>query len=356
MRRKTRTVKIGDVAIGGKSQVSVQSMTKTDTHDVRKTVYQIKRLAEAGCEIVRLAVPDRDAVKYLGRIKKKVNIPVVADIHFNFRLAIAAMKEGVDCIRLNPGNVYKVHEVRQVAEEAIKRDIPIRVGVNSGSLRWNGKGSLARAMVASAMNYTKCLEKFEFQDIIISLKAPDVRETINAYELMAKKCDYPFHLGVTAAGPIQPGSVRSAIGIGVLLSEGIGDTVRVSLTGDPVEEVSVAYEILSSLGSREKGPIIVSCPTCGRCRVDLLKIVRAVEKLLKGIGSDEKLAGLKVAVMGCAVNGPGEAKEADVGVACGKKGGVLFRKGRTVRKVSEGKIVESLIAEVKKIQGSKSKG
>ena len=347
MRRKSRAVRIGNVTVGGRAPISVQSMTKTDTRDVRKTVRQIRELTEAGCEIVRAAVPDREAVKSLGRIKKKVNIPVVADIHFNFKLAIEAIKEGIDCIRLNPGNIYKMDEVREIVREALEKDISIRVGINSGSLKWNGKGTLSRAMVTSAMNYTNMLERFGFKNIILSLKASDVQETVRAYELMAGKCDYPFHLGITAAGPVQQGSIKSAVGMGLLLSKGIGDTIRVSLTGNPVEEVRVGYEILASLGLRERGPVFISCPTCGRCQVDLVKIVRDVEKQLKEVHPCEKLTGFKIAVMGCPVNGPGEAKEADIGIACGRGAGILFRKGKIVRKVSEGKIVQSLIAEVK---------
>ncbi len=347
MRRKSKSVRIGNVTVGSRAPISVQSMTKTDTKDVRKTVRQIRELTEAGCEIVRAAVPDREAVKSLGRIKEKVNIPVVADIHFNFKLAVEAIKEGVDCIRLNPGNIYKVHEVREITREALKKNVPIRVGINSGSLRWNGKGTLSQAMVTSAVNYTKMLERLGFGNIILSLKSSDVRETVRAYELMAKRCDYPFHLGITAAGPVQSGSIKSAVGMGVLLSKGIGDTIRVSLTGNPVEEVRAAYEILASLGLRERGPIIISCPTCGRCQVNLVRIVRDVEKRLKEVRPREKLTGFKIAVMGCPVNGPGEAKEADIGVACGRGAGILFRKGKIIRKVSEGKIVQSLIAEVK---------
>lgn len=350
MRRRTRTVKIGDVTIGGKAPISVQSMTKTDTRNVRKTVRQIHELTEAGCEIVRVAVPDREAVKSLGTIKKKVNIPVVADIHFNSKFAIEAIREGVDCIRLNPGNIYKADQVRRISEEALKKNIPIRVGINSGSLKWNGRGSVSRAMVISAMTYTRMLEKFGFKNIIVSLKTSDVQETVRAYELMAEKCNYPFHLGITAAGPAQSGSIKSAVGMGILLSKGLGDTIRVSLTGNPIEEVRVAYEILGSLGLREREPVIISCPTCGRCQVNLVKIVRDVGKQLREVYSCEKLAGLKVAVMGCPVNGPGEAKEADIGVACGKGMGILFRKGKIVKKVSEGKMVSSLVSELKALR------
>ncbi len=349
MRRKTRAVKVGDVRIGGKAPISVQSMTETDTKDVRKTVRQIHELTEAGCEIVRVAVPDREAVKSLGRIKREVDIPVVADIHFNFRFAIESMREGVDCIRLNPGNIYKANEVREITKEALKRNIPIRVGINSGSLKWKGRGSLSRAMVNSAINYTGMLEKFGLKNMIVSLKAPDVQETVCAYELMAERCNYPFHLGVTAAGPVQSGSIKSAVGIGILLAKGIGDTIRVSLTGSPMEEVRVAYEILGSLGIRERGPAIISCPTCGRCQVNLVKIVKDVEKRLKEVHPLEKHRGFKIAVMGCPVNGPGEAKDADIGIACGRGTGILFRSGKVVRKVSEGRIVQSLIAELKRL-------
>ena len=355
-RRKSRAVRIGSVAIGGRAPVSVQSMTKTDTRDVRGTVRQIHALEEAGCEIVRVAVPDREAAQVLDRIKKKVHIPVVADIHFNSELAIEAIRRGVDCIRLNPGNIYRPGEVKKVAGEAQKRNIPIRVGVNSGSVRGKSASGLAgaRTMVRSALNYISLLEKLDFRDIIVSLKASDVPTTVRAYEIMAEKCPYPFHVGITAAGPQASGSIRSAVGIGALLSEGIGDTIRVSLTGDPREEVRVAYEILDSLGLRKRGPIIISCPTCGRCQVNLVKIVRGVEGQLGKLYPQDRLDGVKIAIMGCAVNGPGEAREADIGIACGRGKGILFRNGEIVKRMNESKLVRSLIAEVKKVRGLKS--
>ena len=368
MRRKSYAVKIGDVTVGGTAPISVQSMTKTDTRDWRATIRQIHALEDAGCEIVRVAVPDKEAAEALSKIKKGARIPVVADIHFNFRLALIAVMQGADCIRLNPGNIYRAGEVREIIESASRRNIPIRIGVNSGSLKSTRRGDpcgrprvgtsptptpghiTARAMVTSALNYIRIMEKSGFHDIIISLKASDVPTTIQAYELMAEKCDYPFHLGITAAGPVRAGSVKSAVGIGALLSKGLGDTIRVSLTGSPKDEVRAAYEILNSLGLRQMmGPEIVSCPTCGRCQVNLIRIVKDVEKNLKKFRLQEKLTGIKIAVMGCPVNGPGEAKEADIGIACGKGKGILFKNGKVLRKVSEGKLVQSLITELRSL-------
>ena len=351
MRRKSRAVKIGNVTVGGGAPISVQSMTKTDTKDVARTVRQIRALEKEGCEIIRVAVQDKESACALARIKKKVHIPVVADIHFNYRLAIDAAKNGADCVRLNPGNIYRQDEIKKVAREAASRHIPIRIGINSGSVKPknNSRNVDARTMVESGVRYMRTLEKLSFRDIIISLKASSVQMTIKAYELMGKACDYPFHLGVTAAGSPGPGVIKSAVGIGALLWSGIGDTIRVSLTGNPKEEVRTAYGILASLGLREKGPDIISCPTCGRCRVNLIKIVKEVEKQLKKLHLEDKLTGVKVAIMGCPVNGPGEAREADIGIACGSGAGALFKKGRITRKVSDKNIVSSLISELQNL-------
>ncbi len=351
MRRKSRAVKIGNVTVGGGAPISVQSMAKTDTKDVARTVRQIRALEKEGCEIIRVAVQDKESACALARIKKKVHIPVVADIHFNYRLAIDAIKNGADCVRLNPGNIYRQDEIKKVVGEAAGKHIPIRIGVNSGSVKPknNARSVDARTMVESSVRYMRTLEKLSFRDIIISLKASSVPMTIKAYELMGKACDYPFHLGVTAAGSPGPGAIKSAVGIGALLCSGIGDTIRVSLTGNPKEEVRTAYGILASLGLREKGPDIISCPTCGRCRVNLIKIVKEAEKQLKKLHLEDKLTGVKVAIMGCPVNGPGEAREADIGIACGSGAGALFKKGRITRKVSEKNIVSSLISELQNL-------
>ncbi len=352
MRRKSRAVKIGNITVGGRAPISVQSMTTTDTKDVTRTIRQIRALEKEGCEIIRVAVQDKESACALGRIKEKAHIPVVADIHFDYRLAIDAAKNGADCIRLNPGNIYKEDEIKKVVMEAAGRHIPIRIGVNSGSVKRKNNSSEnvnARDMAGSCMRYMRTLEKFNFRDIIISLKASDVPTTIKAYELMAKACNYPFHLGVTAAGSPGPGVIKSAIGIGTLLYNGIGDTIRVSLTGNPKEEVKTAYVILSSLGLREKGPDIISCPTCGRCRVNLVKIVGEAEKQLKKLHLEDKLTGVKIAIMGCHVNGPGEAREADIGIACGNGTGALFKKGRITKKVCEKNMVSSLISELQNL-------
>ena len=350
-RRRTREVKLGGLIVGGDSPISVQSMTKTDTRDVKVTLRQIRRLEKGGCRIIRVAVPDMEAARCLGHIKRGTRIPLVADIHFDYRLALAAIGEGVDGLRLNPGNIRDKKKIKAVVKTAATAGIPIRIGVNSGSLKrrslLRGSGyDLSRAMVESAGDYLKLFEGFGFHDIIISLKTPDVPTTLNAYRLMAKRCDYPFHLGITAAGPPFSGAVRSAVGLGVLLSEGIGDTLRVSLTGDPKEEVKAGYEILKSLGLVRKGPTLISCPTCGRCEMDLVKVVRQVERKLSTFNF--QLLTFNVAVMGCAVNGPGEAREADIGIAGGKGFGVLFKKGKVIKKVPEGKLVEAILKEIEK--------
>jgi len=338
----TKQIKVGKIKIGGGSPIVIQSMAKTDTRDVGSTVRQIKELEKAGCELVRLAVKDFEGTSSIKKIKSKINIPLAADIHFDYRLAIRAIENGADKIRLNPGNIYKKDEIVEIARLAKKRHVPIRVGVNSGSVRRSPAGDLAGSMVKAALNYIKILEKVHFYDIIVSLKASDVLTTVDAYRKFSKKSHYPLHLGITAAGPLFSGIVKSSIGIGVLLSEGIGDTIRVSLTGDPCEEVIAAKNILQSLSLRQFGPDIISCPTCGRCQVDLQKIVEVLGSRLQALGGNDKIA-----IMGCEVNGPGEAKEADVGVACGKGSGVIFRRGKIIKRVKEKDIVSKLLHEIR---------
>ncbi|UCB57457.1 MAG: flavodoxin-dependent (E)-4-hydroxy-3-methylbut-2-enyl-diphosphate synthase [Candidatus Omnitrophota bacterium] len=345
-RRKTKTVKIGSVKMGGRYPVSIQSMTKTDT--ASGAIRQINALEKAGCEIVRVAVKDMSALSALKKIRAKTNIPLVADIHFNYRLGLEAIACGVDCLRLNPGNIYRREEVRRIAQAAGKRRIPIRVGVNSGSLRTTNYElrtiKIETLMVKAALDYIKMLESFDFYDIIVSMKASDVSATINAYRKMSRLSSYPFHLGVTATGSGREGLIKSAIGIGSLLLEGIGDTVRVSLTGSPQEEVKAAKEILQALGLRRFDPEIIACPTCGRCQVDLLRIVKDVNDKLNTIKAEVRPA--KVAIMGCEVNGPGEARDADIGVACGKRSAVLFERGKVIRRIKESQIVDTVIREI----------
>ncbi|MCI7330288.1 MAG: flavodoxin-dependent (E)-4-hydroxy-3-methylbut-2-enyl-diphosphate synthase [Selenomonadaceae bacterium] len=344
-RKKTRQIHIGPVAIGGGAPISVQSMTNTKTTDTEATVAQIRALQAAGCDIVRLAVPDMDAAKNLGNIIKQVRVPLIADIHFDYKLAIEAIHQGISALRLNPGNIGGEEKVRAVVREAKAAQIPIRIGVNAGSL---DKKILAQyggitpeAMVASAMEHVHILEAQDFYDMKISLKAHDVPLTLAAYRLMSETCDYPLHLGITEAGTVNTGIIKSAVGIGALLAEGIGDTLRVSLTGDPVVEVRVANEILKSLGLKEYGPTLVACPTCGRTSIDLPAIAAQVEKKLAGMTDP-----IEVAVMGCVVNGPGEARGADVGIAGGKGEGMIFRKGEIIRKVPEDQLVSELFKEI----------
>lgn len=353
-RRKTRPVKIGDVSIGGGAPIVVQSMTKTHTRDIEGTVDQIKRLVSAGCEVVRLAVPDRESVEALGKIKKMVAIPLVADIHFDHKLALASLDKGVDALRINPGNIGAKDKVREVVQAAKDHAVPIRIGVNSGSLEKNllrkyGKAT-AEAMVESALRHVRILEDMDFQDIKVSLKAPDVFRTVKAYQLLAEEVDYPFHAGITESGSLVPGSIRSSVGLALLLSQGLVDTIRVSLTAPPEEEVRVAFLILSSLGLRSYGPYIISCPICGRCEVDLMNIAQEIEKRLSTVKSD-----IHLAVMGCMVNGPGEAKEADIGLACGQGRGVLFKEGKVYRQLEEKEIIPEFIKEVKKYEKSRKK-
>lgn len=347
-RRKTRPVWVGTVQVGGGAPVSVQSMTNTDTKDVATTVDQINQLAQAGCEIVRVAVPDREAANTLHLIKKQIEIPLVADIHFDYRLALTALEKGVDGLRINPGNIGKREKVAEVAAAAKEKGVPIRIGVNAGSLESDlleRYGSpTAAALVESALRHIQLLEKLGFFDIKVSVKASNVPLMLEAYRMLAEKVSYPLHVGVTEAGTLRSGVIKSAVGVGALLAEGIGDTIRVSLTSHPLEEVRVGYEILKSLGLRTRGIELVSCPTCARTRVDLIKIANEVEDRLRGITRP-----LKVAVMGCVVNGPGEAKEADVGIAGGKGVGLLFRRGRVVRSIPEDELVEELVREVERL-------
>jgi len=352
-RRKTRQIKIGSVLVGGGAPISIQSMTKTDTRDVQKTVSQIRRLEAAGCEIVRVAVPDEEAARAITQIKKRINIPLIADIHFNYRLALMSMEHGADGLRINPGNIGGRERLKAIVNEARRRSIPIRIGVNAGSLEKDllrrFGGPTAEAMVLSGLRTIEYVEDLSFNLIKVSLKASDVPRTIEAYRLFSEKSDYPLHLGVTEAGKGHGAVVKSAIGIGVLLFEGIGDTLRVSLTGDPVEEVRVGYEILRALKIRQRGVEIISCPTCGRCEVNLSPLVKKIEKEVEKI----KIP-LTVAIMGCVVNGPGEAREADLGIAGGKGVGVLFRKGEIVRRLKEEDIVPVLLKEIDKMVHGKS--
>lgn len=346
MRRRTRPVRVGALTIGGDAPIVVQSMTKTDTRDVAATVSQINALAEAGCELVRLAVPDMEAAQALGEIKRRTHLPLVADIHFDYRLALEALQQGVDKLRLNPGNIGGRERVEAVARAARERGVPIRIGVNAGSLEADLRDGRPRAeaMVESALRHAALLEEVDFHDIVVSLKASDVLTTIAAYRLMAARCDYPLHLGVTEAGSEASGLIRSGLGIGVLLLEGIGDTLRVSLTADPLAEVRAGYEILRAAGRRSVGPEIIACPTCGRTEIDLRGLLARVEAELAGVREP-----IKVAVMGCAVNGPGEAREADIGVAGGRGGGVIFRRGEIIRRVEAGELVEGFLAELRRL-------
>ena len=353
-RKKTRQIHIGPVAIGGGAPISVQSMTNTKTADTEATLAQIRALAQAGCDIVRLAVPDMAAARNLGSILAASPVPLVADIHFDYKLALEAIAQGIHALRLNPGNIGGPEKVAAVAAAAKKAHIPIRIGVNAGSLdkRLLKKygGVTAEALVASALEHVRLLEQEGFYDMKISLKAHDVPLTLAAYRLMSETVDYPLHLGITEAGTVRTGVIKSAVGIGALLAEGIGDTIRISLTGDPVVEVKVANEILKSLGMKEYGPTLVACPTCGRTSIDLPAIAAEVEQRLATITEP-----IEVAVMGCVVNGPGEARTADVGIAGGKGEGLVFRKGEIVRKVPERELVSELFKEIDNILEERKK-
>jgi (E)-4-hydroxy-3-methylbut-2-enyl-diphosphate synthase len=348
MKKITRQIELGNVKIGGGAPCSVQSMCNTDTRDVTATLGQIRLLATAGCEIIRCAVPDMAAAEALGSIKKESPIPVIADIHFDYRLALKVLEGGIDGLRLNPGNIGERWKVAEVVASAAERRVPIRIGVNAGSLEKELLGKYghptAEAMVESALGHVRILEDLGYDQIKISLKASDVMKTVAAYRLLSAAVDYPLHIGITEAGTFVAGTVKSAVGLGILLADGIGDTMRVSLTSDPVKEVEVGFEILKALGLRSHGVNFVSCPTCGRCQIDLIGVAEAVEKRLAGIDKP-----ITVAVMGCVVNGPGEAREADVGIAGGRGEGLLFRHGEVVRKVPEDEMVEALLEEVDKL-------
>lgn len=336
---------VGNIKVGGGAPISVQSMTNTDTRDIKSTLDQIAALSKAGCEIVRVAVPDHEAAEALVTLCRNTDVALVADIHFDYRLALASLKAGVAGLRLNPGNIGGPDRVREVALAAKAGQVPIRIGVNAGSLEpriLNKYGGITAAgMVESALDQAELLEQVGHKDIVLSLKASDVLLTIEAYRLVADRCEYPLHVGITEAGTIWRGTIRSAVGIGTLLQEGIGDTIRVSLTGDPVEEIRVGYEILRSLGLRQRGPTIISCPTCGRCQINLAKLAEEIEVAVADLETP-----LKIAIMGCAVNGPGEAREADVGIAGGRGSGLIFRRGKVVRKVPEDELVTALLAEI----------
>jgi len=342
-RRMSKPIQFGKVTVGGDAPIVVQSMTKTDTRDVRSTIDQIKELEDCGCELVRVAVPDREAAGAIAAIKKGVSTPIIADIHFDYRLALMALEAGADGLRLNPGNISQPERVTKIVQAAKERGVPIRIGVNAGSLPKpaNPKLTIAEQMVETALNQIKLLESLDFDLIKVSLKAFDVPTTIEAYQSIAQKMPYPLHIGVTEAGTPRTGIIRSVVGISTLLYQGIGDTIRVSLTAHPREEVIAGYEILKSLNLRQHGPILVSCPSCGRAEVDIIKLAEAVERELLKITKP-----IKVAVMGCVVNGPGEAKDADIGIACGKGRAVLFRKGKKIATVKERDFITALMAEV----------
>lgn len=346
----SNVVKVGPYKLGGNNPVRVQSMCNTDTRDVNATVKQILALEKEGCEIIRVAVPDMIAAKAIGKIKKRIHIPLVADIHFDYKLALEAINQGVDKVRINPGNIGSEEKVEAVVRACKKKKIPIRIGINGGSLekdilkKYKDKVT-AKGMVESAMRHIRILERHNFHDILISLKASDIERTVEAYRLLAKKVKYPLHIGVTEAGTVFRGTVMSSIGLGILLYDGIGATLRVSLTADPMEEMKVAWEILKSLKLRQKGVTVTSCPTCGRTQIDLINLAHQVEDAVKHIDKN-----LHIAVMGCVVNGPGEAREADIGVAGGKGAGAIFAKGKVIKSVSEDKILAELLKEIKKLK------
>ena len=347
-RRKTRVVNIDNLKIGGENPIVIQSMTNTDTRDTKKTLEQINALVKEGCQMVRCAVPDMEAAEALKEIVKNSPVPIVADIHFDYRLALKAIENGISKLRINPGNIGSIERIKEVVNKAKEYKIPIRIGVNSGSLEKDilerdGKPT-AKGLVESALRHVKILEDLDFHDIIISIKSSDVKMMIESYRLMSEKVDYPLHLGVTESGTKFKGTIKSSVGIGTLLAEGIGDTIRVSLTSNPLEEIEVAKELLKALGLYEEGIEFVSCPTCGRTEIDLIGIAEEVEKRLKN--SKKKI---KVAVMGCVVNGPGEAREADIGIAGGKGVGIIFKKGEIIKKVKEEDLVEELLKEIESL-------
>jgi len=344
-RKQTRVVKVGNVVMGGNSPIVIQSMCNTDTRDVENTVKQILELEQAGCQVVRVAVPDMAAAEAVGEIKKRISIPLVADIHFDYKLALKVMDLGIDKVRINPGNIGEESRIQAVVEKAKQKQIPIRIGVNSGSLEKDliqkYGGVTPEGLVESALRHVRILEKYQFYDIVVSIKASNVPFSVQAYTLLSEKVDYPIHVGITEAGTVYSGTIKSAVGIGTILLQGIGDTIRVSLTGNPVEEIKAAKEILKSVGMLEQGIELISCPTCGRTQIDLISIANEVEKKCKALNKK-----LKVAVMGCVVNGPGEAREADIGIAGGKGEGLLFKKGEIIRKIPENELVEQLMKEI----------
>ncbi len=347
-RRKSKKIMVGDVGIGGDASVSVQSMTNTDTRDIKATIKQIKDLEAVGCHIIRVAVTDIESCKAIKKIKKEISIPLISDVQFDYKLAIESVKNGADCLRINPGNIGSKEKIQEVVKICKERNVPIRIGANSGSIKkeylekYNGVNE--NSMVYSALENVRILEDMNYDNIKISLKASNVDLTIKSHEKMAELVDYPFHLGITEAGPPWQGTIKSAVGIGSLLSMGLGDTIRVSLTGDPVEEVKVGREILKSLDLLKDGVEIVSCPTCARTQIDLINIVE--EALVR---LDHIKKPLKVAIMGCVVNGPGEAKEADIGIAGGKGSGIIFKKGKVIKKVREENLLDELIKEIEKL-------
>jgi len=344
-RRDTRRIHVGDVPVGGHAPVAVQSMTNTCTSDVDATVAQIHRLVDAGCEIIRVAVPDADATAAIGRIRPQVPIPIIADIHFDHRLAVASVRAGAHGLRINPGNIGSLKKVRAVVDCAREHGVSIRIGVNAGSLEKDLRdahgGVTSQAMVASAMRHIDHIRGLDFHELKVSIKASDVPKTVESYRLLSEKTDLPLHVGVTEAGGLFAGITKSAVGIGMLLAEGIGDTIRVSLTRDPVEEIRVGYEILRALDIRRRGPEIISCPTCGRCQINLFHIAEQVEAVLAN-----SKAPIKIAIMGCMVNGPGEAREADIGIAGGDGTGILFKKGSVVRKFPQEELVDVLLEAI----------
>ncbi len=346
-RRRSKKIKVGNIFIGGKAPISIQSMTTTDTKDVKATVAQIKQLERLGCRIIRVAVIDEEAAKAIRSIKKKVTLPLVADIHFDYRLALLSLENGADKIRLNPGNIQKKSHIEAVLRLAKEKKVPIRIGLNSGSVKRSKSGGVVGDMLKAALSYERLFKQFKFYDMIFSFKTHDVLSTIEAYRRFARLSDAPLHLGLTAAGLEQEGIVKSSIALGCLLLEGIGDTLRVSLTADPVKEVEAGKRILSALGLLSEGIEIISCPTCGRCTIDLVRIVKKAEKALQPLKKRFLNRKLKVAIMGCVVNGPGEAKDADIGVAWGGRNGLLFSKGRKIKLIRKNELLSALVAEVK---------
>ncbi|HFQ81601.1 MAG TPA: flavodoxin-dependent (E)-4-hydroxy-3-methylbut-2-enyl-diphosphate synthase [Desulfobacterales bacterium] len=349
VRKPTRQIEVGGVPIGGEAPIVVQSMTNTDTRDIAATVSQIKRLTEAGCEIIRVAVLDMEAALAIARLKASINIPIIADIHFDWRLAVASMENGAHAVRINPGNLGGADKLAKVVEAAKKYGAAIRVGVNSGSLERDilnrHGGPTPEALVESALRNVALLEKQNFTNLKISVKSSDAMLTVAGYRALAANCNYPLHLGVTEAGGLIAGTVKSSVALGLLLAEGIGDTFRISLTRDPVEEIRVAYELLRALHIRERGPELISCPTCGRCQIDLFSLAERVEDYIQTVKTN-----LKIAVMGCVVNGPGEAKEADLGLAGGNGLGIIFKKGKLFKKVPEDKLFAAFVQELKKME------